>query len=185
MTTKKEITESQILFLKLHLFEDKNYANISEILDISIEKIREWWDELEPERKVINKSKQMFNSRKGKDDFSMFEKLGSYDFYQWYKKQSGRCYYCKSEEYKLEALFHKEKGILSTKRNRGRSLELERLDAKGNLYTPDNCVLACYFCNNHKSDIISEEDFMKFFSVPIREYIDAKYKELITDDNRS
>ena len=49
MNPKKEITESQILFLKLHLFEDKKYADISEILDISIEKIREWWNELETE----------------------------------------------------------------------------------------------------------------------------------------
>ncbi len=183
MNSKKEITESQILFLKLHLFEDKNYADISEILDISIEKIREWWDELETERKVINKSKQMFNSRKGNDDFSTFEKLGAYEFYQWYKKQPRSCHYCKSEEFKLEALFHNEKGILSTKRNRGRSLELERIDAKGNQYTPDNCVLACYFCNNHKSDIISEEDFIKFFAASIREYIDTKYQELITNDH--
>ncbi len=183
MKSKKEIKENQILFLKLHLFDDKNYADISEILEISIEKIREWWDELEAERKVINKSKQMFNGRKGKDDFSTFEKLGTYEFYQWYKKQPRYCYYCKSEEFKLEALFNKKKGILSTKRNRGRSLELERLDAKGNQYTSDNCVLACYFCNNHKSDIISEEDFIKFFATSIREYIDAKYKELISDDH--
>ncbi|AKD04307.1 hypothetical protein PKOR_15935 [Pontibacter korlensis] len=69
--------------------------------------------------------------------------------------------------------------MLSTKRGRGKSLELERKDAASNLYTAENCVLACYFCNNHKSDIISEEDHCQYFAPQIRVYLEAKYRELL------
>ena len=107
-------------FLKLHLFDDKKYKEIAEMLDVSVEILRTWWEELAEERAIINRAKQYFNSRKGKDEFKSIEDQGRYKFFQWYKKQKKVCYYCRSEEYKLSELFGDEKNGLSTKRGRGR-----------------------------------------------------------------
>lgn len=37
-------------------------------------------------------------------------------------------------------------------------------------YCHDNCEFACVICNNAKSDMISAEDFTKFFVPGIKEY---------------
>ena len=45
----------------------------------------------------------------------------------------------------------------------------ERKDPDGD-YCADNCEFACVICNNAKSDMISAEDFKKFFVPGIKEY---------------
>lgn len=80
-------------------------------------------------------------------------------FYTWYEnrvnKQKGLCEYCHlpgdTEEY-----YHRR----FRKGKRGFNLEVDRKNAKGR-YSPDNCVLACYPCNNAKSDVFSHEEFLK------------------------
>ncbi len=98
------------------------------------------------------------------------------DFFKWYlkqwEKQNGECFYCKSKEKDIRLLF--DSGVIETKRKRGRHFEVERLSPNGN-YESSNCTLACYFCNNDKSDIISSQDYLRFFSKPRRTYI----KELL------
>jgi hypothetical protein len=44
--------------------------------------------------------------------------------------------------------------------NRGFYLEVDRKESKGK-YSPRNCVLACYPCNNAKSDIFTYDEFRK------------------------
>ena len=47
-------------------------------------------------------------------------------------------------------------------RTRGVWLEIDRKKPKES-YSEDNCVLACYFCNNDKSDVFeSAEEYIKF-----------------------
>jgi hypothetical protein len=64
-------------------------------------------------------------------------------------------------------------GILTSKRfpqegtvgrgtNRGVWLEVDRIDPNG-LYSRDNCVLCCYFCNNDKSDVFAGDQYVQFF----------------------
>lgn len=43
---------------------------------------------------------------------------------------------------------------------RGKRLEVDRMDSRKS-YTPENCVLACYPCNNAKSDVFSYEQFLE------------------------
>lgn len=91
-----------------------------------------------------------------------------------------RCKYCGTEAHVLRALFDAENGILKSQRKRGASLELERRDATAehNRYESDNCAMACYVCNNHKSDFISETDHRRYFAPVIHKYLMAKNEEL-------
>src|SRR5438046_422249 len=96
------------------------------------------------------------------------------DFEDWYCKQEriqeNKCHYCKLEWKDLNKIVML--GILTSGRfpkdgkagrgqGRGIFFELDRMDAKGD-YSRKNCVLVCYFCNNDKSDIFSEEQYFDF-----------------------
>lgn len=102
-------------------------------------------------------------------------KFGQEHFVDWiinqFKAQEGKCYYCNIKQEDISRLI--ESGGLASKRfkTRGRSLEVERLDSKINSYSAKNCVLACYFCNNDKSDIVSSADYIKFFAKSRRRYM--------------
>jgi len=61
--------------------------------------------------------------------------------------------------------------------NRGNHLELERRDAKNNYYSPENCVLACYFCNNDKSDIFDENEYLEYLK-DRRVFFENQYKTI-------
>ena len=165
-------------FLIQHLTEGKSYQFISDKYKIPRTKLTKWWREGLEIRKEIKRANRLFNARKGKKDFEKFEKLGKRGFFEWYEKQPKKCFYCGIEEEKLKKIFDVENGILHTKRNRGSVLELERKDAKNNEYSPENCVMACYLCNNHKSDLISKDDHIKYFATDIYNYLNDKYLEL-------
>lgn len=49
---------------------------------------------------------------------------------------------------------------LRKKNYRGWSLEVDRLDSNKE-YSKDNCVMACYWCNNAKTDEFTEDEFKK------------------------
>ena len=79
-------------------------------------------------------------------------------FYTWYenraKQQKGLCEYCHLPGSTLSCY-----GSSFRKGKRGLHLEVDRKDARGQ-YSPENCVLACYPCNNAKSDVFSYEEFL-------------------------
>lgn len=77
-----------------------------------------------------------------------------------------RCYYCGIEEVKSQAAF--EKGLVQSKKFTG-TLHIDKKDPdKG--YNRDNCEFACALCNNAKSDIFTEKDFMKSIAPAIKKY---------------
>ncbi|TPE42461.1 hypothetical protein [Pontibacter mangrovi] len=163
-------------FLIQHLIEDKSYPLLlQENRELSLSILQAWWATGTEFRTKIRRANTLYTSRKGNPAFAAFERAGKRAFFEWYQRQPRICACCNIEEYKLEELF--DTGALETKRGRGRSLELERRDTRLNLYTEDNCVLACYFCNNHKGDTISEKDHLHYFSVPTRQYLEDKYSQ--------
>lgn len=87
-------------------------------------------------------------------------------FRTWYdaqsKKQNGSCHYCQ-----LPGDTRRCYGRWFRKRRRGKNLEVDRID-NSKPYSPDNCVLACYPCNNAKSDVFSYEEFMEIGKVIYR-----------------
>lgn len=80
-------------------------------------------------------------------------------FYEWYEKcrvqQKELCEYCHLPGDTCTYYYrHFRNG------RRGFNLEVDRKDSNGE-YSPENCVLACYPCNNAKSDVFSYEEFLK------------------------
>ena len=91
-------------------------------------------------------------------------------FESWYNIQSKKCHYCHIEEVKVQEIVMRglltssrfpKKGLKARGRNRGKWLEVDRKKPKMN-YTATNCVLACYFCNNDKSDVFNEKQYRDF-----------------------
>jgi hypothetical protein len=73
------------------------------------------------------------------------------------------CQYCGITKAQIEELGVKHK--FHKKNYRGWNLEIDRLDS--NLeYKKDNCVMACYWCNNAKTDEFTPAEF-----IPIAEKI--------------
>ncbi len=94
------------------------------------------------------------------------------DFQNWYndrvKDQS--CYYCGLTERESQKIIHN--GLLTSKRfpnegqfsqgvNRGYWLEVDKRNPNG-LYSRENCVPSCYFCNNDKSDVFTDIQYREF-----------------------
>ena len=164
-------------FLLQHLTEGKSYQQIADENNLPRTTLTLWGEEGLELRERIKRSNQLFNGRKDNPHFDEFAKMGKRKFFEWFEDHGQSCDYCGIAAVKLKALFDYETGILGTKRGRGRVLELERRDAKGNRYNPENCVLICYLCNNHKSDLISEADHREYFAPAIRKYLEDKYLE--------
>jgi hypothetical protein len=81
------------------------------------------------------------------------------------EEQKGCCAYCLTSIGLINKLINA--GLLKTRNanggQRGPCLELERKNASGR-YTRENCALICYYCNNDKSYIYSEDEYRKFFA---------------------
>lgn len=91
------------------------------------------------------------------------------------------CYYCGVNEKILSELYNDQKYTCKTKRNRGAWFELDRKDSskENNIYSKENMVLCCYFCNNHKSDVISSYDMRGYFCEQMFRFLIDKYKTII------
>lgn len=84
-----------------------------------------------------------------------------------------KCCYCEVDEDTVRAAFAKDEKdkcvISSKKRSFSGELQIERKNPNED-YSADNCEFACVICNNAKSDMISADDFKKFFVPGIKEY---------------
>ena len=68
------------------------------------------------------------------------------------------CHYCQISLDEIEILGERLK--LFKKNLRGWKLEIDRLNSNKE-YRPENCVMACYWCNNAKTDEFSENEFLQ------------------------
>ena len=118
-------------------------------------------------KKTHKQLKNWFNDkmRKGRTGFLNFD-----DFKNWYDGREKVCFYCGLSEAESQKIVHNGllvsvrfplKGKLARGINRGYWLEIDRKNPKG-IYSGDNCELACYFCNNDKSDVFSAEQYHEF-----------------------
>jgi 5-methylcytosine-specific restriction endonuclease McrA len=68
------------------------------------------------------------------------------------------CHYCKITVNEIDRLGSRK--LLYKKTLRGWNLEIDRLNSNFE-YTPQNCVMSCYWCNNAKTDEFTEAEFLK------------------------
>lgn len=80
-------------------------------------------------------------------------KFSKEEFIKWYSAQPQICYYCGLNSSEANILF--QSLTLSKKRYQ---LQYDRKDSK-KPYEPDNVVLACKICNDHKTDFFTASDF--------------------------
>ena len=105
------------------------------------------------------------------------------DFIQWYIDTPKVCCYCGVKEEYLSQYFNTENPQYfidkdNKARQRGKFLEIERKQTVGKLnsYSEDNVALACYVCNNAKSDFISPANFK-----PIAQGIHNFWKKVLPE----
>lgn len=144
------MNKEQKKFLQLHLVEQRNYDFISKELGVPKSTLSLWYEDLKEERTKIALARTLWARKQFDVAFN--------DFYQWHLSTERKCNYCGITEARIAEMI--AAGKLGTKRlpTRGRTLELDR-KRPNEAYTPDNLVLACYWCNNAKTDTFTEEEF--------------------------
>lgn len=98
--------------------------------------------------------RKIYNSKVGlkKNSFDIFK--------EWYIKQNNCCAYCSLTTEQSLVLFNKYPNATRGGR-RGKRLEIDRIDPKIKDYGADinNLVLACYWCNNAKTNYFTYDEF--------------------------
>jgi hypothetical protein len=115
-----------------------------------------------------------FNNRAQEERVQEFG--GRIAFCEWYMMEEHKCAYCGITQNELHDLREKRGGNLTLnggeKRKEG-YLEIEKRDPdKG--YVKDNVLLACPFCNNAKSNLIDEKDWIEFFVPAMKQYLQTQ-----------
>ena len=80
------------------------------------------------------------------------------------------CDYCGITEEQIETLLKNRS--LYKKNYRGRYLEIDRLNSNEE-YSKKNCVMACYWCNNAKTDEFTQDEF-KIIGKAIRDVFQSR-----------
>ena len=111
------------------------------------------------------------------------------EFIDWYKtKVHDGCHYCGISEKDCRELVLKipssrfpKSSDLQRGKSRGYYLEVDRKEPKG-VYSTDNCVLSCYFCNNDKSDVFNHDQYMELLH---GDYWETMTNEVKKDNRRN
>lgn len=171
---KQKITNLDIVKYKPDDSVKENYKNLYN--DMS--KIRE---RNKCTKKIIDENKDKFKSAK-KQYFKYYEKEiltpGNFNFF--WNKENRSCQYCGISEKQIECLAQKVK--IETKRfySRGKTMEIDKIDAFGE-YTKDNIILSCYWCNNARTDEFTAAEF-KLIAKGINEIWNCRLRESGCDD---
>ena len=172
---KDQIFEA--IFIDVKLFED-----ISKEFSISRDDLTKLSDEYNKTKSEIiveiKRIRQLYHNKKNMEGFS-FDSFN--DFYNWhveqYNEQQGKCKYCQTDESVIAQLFNTVYKDSLRSLNRGQHLEIDRKDPRNQEYSKNNCALVCYFCNNDKSDIFNEADYLEYLKNR-KEFLENKLSSL-------
>ena len=146
------------------------YKSLAEFYQTELEISKEELNHLKTDFKRFNDLYSRYFNEQRKE---LFEKPKA--LLIWYDKHKESCNYCRITQSQLHRIVESRNGKLTlnqkTKRSKG-TLEIEKLDPNIG-YTFDNSVLSCPFCNNAKSNLISEDDWRKFFVPTMKNYFDS------------
>jgi|GEM_PF-2495597 len=132
-----------------------------------VQEIRVWFKS-ERYRNIQSKKSQLTNKLKqmvehGEDIALDTEQI--YNLFQWFDSAPKVCYYCSLPENALEELHYQTGHINKRFPQRGTSLEIDRKQADLPYSNIQNLVLACYWCNNAKTDTFTEQEFQQLGQV--------------------
>lgn len=122
-------------------------------------------DELSQQIEMKRVRKSVYKRDKHLIGFQSSDNLANW-WMERLKAQRGCCDYCQTPISLIKELI--AANLLSGRSVkgvglRGPCLELERMDSKGG-YTPSNCVLICYYCNNDKSNVYSRKEYIEYLA---------------------
>ncbi len=145
------MTDQQKEFIRLHLVEGELYQAIIGKMGVTRQELSRWYEELRSEREAIASIRVLWLRKQREVTFPAF--------YDWYIAQKRSCGYCGITEAEIASLL--EAKVLTTKRlaTRGRRLELDRRRPEATYDDLNNLTLACYWCNNAKTDTFTAEEF--------------------------
>lgn len=99
------------------------------------------------------------------------------------KDNDCQCYYCETSIHDINILI--DAGLLKERKIgygfRGRILEIDKNDST---YIKENCVLACYYCNNDKSYITDKIDYKTYFGANRKKYFELLIEKIETVINQ-
>lgn len=154
-------------FYKEKIFNKIGISKLKELYPNSSDDINQWYKSERykyiQERKsfLSNKINQMI---KDGENVS-FSNYQMYLFFNWWENQKRICYYCSLPEELLNVLHLLPGHINKRYPKRGKSLEIDRKQSNLAYSNLDNLVLACYWCNNAKTDTFTEKEFLEIGSV--------------------
>jgi len=165
------IEEKERLFIEAHSFDKLSYDEFASKYDIERAEVSILYDRTKKTTSYIQKIRDKYNSilNRSKSDFADFK-----EFYYWFEQQPKQCYYCGIKQNDLKKLFDDK--IIESKKFTS-TLHIERFDNKKS-YSKSNCALACAICNNAKSDMITKDDFEKFFVPMMKQFFNEKLGEM-------
>lgn len=186
----KKFSEPDLKFLARYSVNKEPSPNaVLKSIGADIQTEQAYYDAHPAVKTAKNDLKYIYDRFKKKQDNYKGAFNGSFEaFLAWWceKTPEGgirKCCYCEVDEDTVRAAFAKDEKdkcvISSKKRSFSGELQIERKNPNGD-YCADNCEFACVICNNAKSDMISAEDFKKFFVPGIKEYwkhIEEKIKK--------
>ena len=99
-------------------------------------------------------------------------------FVEQLKEYECKCFYCDSSIHDINKLI--DEGLLKARsvRGNGKRGPVLEIDKQENGYCIDECVLACYYCNNDKSYTCSKDNYKKYFGPNRKLYFDSLLKQL-------
>lgn len=123
---------------------------------------------LQSEQKRVER---LFSKEKHLQGFQNKNELSKW-FSRKLAEQDFCCKYCETSIFTIRQLIHE--GLLNPRRVRGSGLrgpvlEIDKVRNKDG-YQPNNCVLACYYCNNDKSYTLDGEVYKQYFGEARKKY---------------
>ena len=155
MEKRIELTDKQKEFIWLAHGEGVGFDEIANRLNVDRKDISTWEIELKSEWNKIAAVRKIYMQKNLSTSFN--------EFFEWYMNLTPKCDYCGITEEEIKRLFEQDPDI--TKRNRGRKLEIDRKLPNSEYDDLTNNVLACYWCNNAKTDTFSYGEFKKIGKV--------------------
>ncbi|ADR34382.1 hypothetical protein Sulku_1721 [Sulfuricurvum kujiense DSM 16994] len=140
-----------------------------QIFNIDIIEYLNLKDSMSTDKVTIDEIYQKYSNKKSSANEGEFQFHDWKEFYGWYIEQiknGETCCYCGVNQSKIKISLDGVNNLSTPyvrlkRKTRGVSLEIERVDTSDghNLYSVENCRLACHVCNNAKSDFITAQEF--------------------------